>query len=255
MTFAELRDNSSHLKMEKQAFINDTYMWVKLARSAISDLPDDKIEFSTPKTKKPDQLRTVSRNHPEKTKERIINKDIFNSAFVLLVASVEDYFSKIIEWILKTDTKRIKCTINGVNMIDKVSVVDLIDNDKETLIENIIKQRLSGLFYASPQKQLEYLKSALDIEPDEDLWGKWMEIKARRDLIVHNNGIVNQIYLNKASSFSLCSLGDEALIDENYFKMVISSLKSLIGKLDVEIRTKYIIKKPNQGEIINETAE
>lgn len=248
MTFTELVDKSSYLKQQKQVFINDTYMWVQLARSAINDLPDDKIEFSTPKARKPHQLRTVSRSHPEKTKERIINKDIFNSAFVLLVASVEDYFSKIMEWILKTDTQRIKCTISGINLIDKVSVVDLIDNDKETLVENIIRQRLSGLFYASPQKQLEYLKTALDIQPDEDLWGKWIEIKARRDLIVHNNGIVNEIYINKAKTFSLCSLGEEALIDENYFKMVVSTLKSLIGTLHREVRNNYN-EDPKQGEI------
>ena len=45
------------------------------------------------------------------------------------------------EWILKTDNRRIKCTVNGINMVDKVSVVELIDNDKDTLIDEIIKVR------------------------------------------------------------------------------------------------------------------
>lgn len=239
MNISELRDKSSKLKIQKQVFINDTYMWVELARSAIKDLPDDKIEFSTPKAGKPQQLRTVSRTNTEATKNRIVNKDIYNSAFVLIVASVEDYLAKIMEWILKTDNRRIKCTIRGVNMVDKISVVDLIDYDKEMLIEEIIKQRLSSLFYASPQKQIEYLKSALGLEIEEEFWGKWIEIKARRDLIVHNDGVVNEIYLNKAKDFALCTIGEEAKIDSNYFAEVVAFLKKLVGILNREIRDNY----------------
>ncbi len=242
MDILELREKSSHLKTQKHVFINDTYMWVELARSAIENLPDDKMEFSTPKAGKPQQLRTVLRVNPEKTKNRIINKDIYNSAFVLLVAGVEDYLSKIMEWILKTDNRRIKCTVNGINMVDKVSVVELIDNDKDTLIDEIIKQRLMSLFYASPNKQNEYLKSALDIDVEEELWGKWIEIKARRDLIVHNDSIVNEMYLNKTKEFALFAIGDEAKIDSKYFTEIVALLKKLVGVLDREIRTKYVVK-------------
>lgn len=121
MTINNLRDRTSVLKKEKQSFINDTYMWVELARNAISELPDTKFSFQTPKTKKPQELRTVSRSHPENVKERIVNKDIFNSAFVSIVASVEDYLSKIMAWILKTDSKRLKCTIKDVKMVDTSS--------------------------------------------------------------------------------------------------------------------------------------
>ena len=70
MHISELLDKSSKLKIQKQVFINDTYMWVELARSAINDLPDDKMEFLTPKAGKPQQLRTISRTNPETTKSK-----------------------------------------------------------------------------------------------------------------------------------------------------------------------------------------
>jgi hypothetical protein len=239
MTINNLRDRTSVLKKEKQSFINDTYMWVELARNAISELPDTKFSFQTPKAKKPQELRTVSRSHPENVKERIVNKDIFNSAFVSIVASVEDYLSKIMAWILKTDSKRLKCTIKDVKMVDTVSVIDLVDNDIETIFDNIIDLRLASLFYASPQKQLEYLDKALGIKIDDTIWKKWIEIKARRDLWIHNAGIVNQIYLDKSKDAALCSIGQEATITLQYFQETVALTKRMIGCIDREIRNVF----------------
>ena len=241
MNITELRDTTSALKSQKQSFINDTFLWVNISRKAVGDLPDTEFEFDTPKAHKPQQLRTVFRKDPQKLKNRIINKDIFNSAFIMIVASAEDYLSKIMEYILKTDTDRLKCTISGVNMVNSISVVELIDNNKEDIIDSVIKQRLENLFYASPQKQLEYLDKALGISVDKDIWGTWIEIKARKDIIVHNNGIVNQIYLDKAKEYAKFSKGQEGLIDIQYFNDTIAFLKRMIGCIDREIRKTYTV--------------
>lgn len=239
MTVKNLRDAASALKKEKQSFINDTYMWVELARNAIAELPDTKFTFQTPKARKPQQLRTVSRNHPKNVKDRIINKDILNSAFVSIVASVEDYLSKIMTLVLKADTKRLKCTIKDVKMVDTVSVIDLVDKDKEAIIDQIIDQRLASLFYASPQKQLEYLDKAIGVEVEEAIWKKWIEIKARRDLWIHNAGVVNQIYLDKAKETAKFALGQEATITLQYFQETVALTKRMIGCIDCEIRTTF----------------
>lgn len=239
MEVQEFRDMTSSLKREKQSFLNDTFFWVQLAREAVEQLPDTKFEFEVPKAGKPGKMRTVARNNGEKIKKRIVNKDIYNSAFVSLVAALEDYLSKIMKWILLFDNNRIKCTISGVNFSKEVTVVDLIDKDKDTLISGIINQRIEGLFYASPQKQLEYFDRALGIKVDEDIWGKWIEIKARRDLWIHNAGIVNQIYIAKAGEYKLCDLGSEAIIDEQYFSDCVAILKTMIGRIDRDIRSAY----------------
>ena len=239
MTVNNLCDAASALKKEKQSFINDTYMWVELARNAIAELPDTKFSFQTPKARKPQQLRTVSRNHPENVKERIINKDIFNSAFVSIVASVEDYLSKIMAWVLKADPRRLKCTIKDVKMVDTISVIDLIDKDKDALIDQVIDQRLASLFYASPKKQLEYLDKAIGVKVENSIWKKWIEIKARRDLWIHNAGVVNQIYLDKAKEAAKCTLGQEATITLQYFQETVALTKRMIGCIDREIRTTF----------------
>lgn len=239
MEIQELRDKASVLKREKQSFLNDTFFWVKLAREAVETLPDTKFEFEVPKAGTVGKMRTVARNDGQRIKNRIVRRDIYNSAFVSSVAAVEDYLSKIMMWILLCDNKRIKCTIAGVNFSKEVAIVDLIDKDKDTLIKNIIDQRVEGLFYASPQKQIEYFDKALGIKVDDDIWGKWVEIKARRDLWVHNAGIVNQVYIDKVKEYKLCDFGNEAIIDEQYFSDCVAILKTMIGRIDREIRNIY----------------
>ncbi len=239
MEIQELRDKSSKLKREKQSFLNDTFFWVKLARESVEQLPDTKFEFEVPKAGKTGEMRTVARNDGQRIKNRIVNRDIYNSAFVSAVAAVEDYLSKIMIWILLYDHKRIKCTIAGVNFSKEVTIVELIDKDKDTLIRNIIDQRVEGLFYASPQKQREYFDKALGINIEDNIWGKWIEIKARRDLWVHNAGIVNQVYIDKVKEYKLCDFGDEAIIDEQYFSDCVAILKTMIGRIDREIRNIY----------------
>jgi len=239
MEIQELRDKASQLKREKQSFLNDTFFWVKLAREAVEALPDTKFEFEVPKAGATGKMRTVARNDGQRIKNRIVSRDIYNSAFVSSIAAVEDYLSKIMMWILLCDNKRIKCTIAGVNFSKEVAIVDLIDKDKDTLIKNVIDQRIEGLFYASPQKQIEYFDKALGIKVDDDIWGKWVEIKARRDLWVHNAGIVNQVYIDKVREYKLCDFGNEAVIDEQYFSDCVANLKTMIGRIDRDIRNIY----------------
>ena len=131
------------------------------------------------------------------------------------------------------------CTVAGVNFNKEISVVDLITKDRSDLISQIIQERVNTLFYASPQKQLEYFDKALGIKVEDDIWGKWIEIKARRDLWVHNAGIANQIYLDKAKDYSLVLLGKEALIDQKYFSDSVATMKTLVGRIDRDIRNAY----------------
>lgn len=239
MEIQELRDKSSALKIQKQSFLNDTFFWVKLAREAVGQLPDTRFEFEVPKAGKKSTMRMVARNNGIKVKERIINKDIYNSAFVSIVAAIEDYLSKTMTWILLCDNQRVKCTISGINFTKDISIIELINQDKDALITKVIDQRVEALFYASPAKQLEYFDKALGIELEDDIWGRWIEIKARRDLWIHNAGVVNSVYIKKAGKYKLCEINDIAIISESYFKNCIAILKTMLGHIDREIRKTY----------------
>ena len=258
MNIIELKEQLSSLRIEKQSFLNDTHLWVNVARNAIRDLPGEKLVFQVPKAGKPLKNTMISRKNREIVVDRIVKKDIFNSAFVTIITSIEDYLNKIMKLILQFDSRRLKFTIPEVKMITNISVIEFIDNSRDDMIDKIIKQRLESLFYASPQKQLEYLDKSLGIKLEEELWGKWIESKARRDLVVHNGGVVNDIYLKKAGKFALLNLGNQAIIDEDYFRNTIADLKRMVGTIDRLVKEEYNIpknKEMRKNYSLIETAE
>lgn len=239
MDIQELRDKTSHLKTVKQMFVNETFMWVNLARESVNKLPNTNFEFNVPKAKHPQIMKSISRKKPLEVKERIVTKDIYNSAFVSMVASIEDYLFKICELILSYDNNRIKYNLQQLNTSNNVSVIDLIDYNKEELIKKIINEKLIALFYAGPQIQIKYFEKALDINIEKEIWDTWTEIKARRDIIVHNNGIINETYLDKTKSTNLSLLNTEILISDEYFANAVSFFKSMAGQIDKKIRDYY----------------
>jgi len=249
----ELRILLSKIKMANQAFLNDTFLWVNISRKAILEIPGDKLVFEVPKAKAAYSNRTVSRKNGKEVIDRIINQDIYYSAYVSAISKIEDYLNKIIRALLKHDNRRLKVVISNVNMNTNISIIDFVDNTYENMIEKIIDERVNNLFYASPNKQLEFLSNALGIELSENFWNKWVEYKARRDVIVHNSGIINRIYVEKCADLVVGAIGDKVIIDDTSFRNTISDLKSLIGEVDKLIRVEY--KIPTCKEIKEEELE
>jgi hypothetical protein len=98
---------------------------------------------------------------------------------------------------------------------------------------------LSNIFYSSPEKQFEYLQRVVGIEVDERieiLFNKWKEYKATRDLIVHNHGIINEVYLFKADKNARGSIGDSVVITDEYIDTLVAESKSLIGSITTSLQ-------------------
>ncbi len=88
-----------------------------------------------------------------------------------------------------------------------------------------------SLFYAKPSAQFEYLEKVVDIEIDELLKESWIEIKATRDLLVHNSGVINRLYLSKAGNQSRGEDGEEIPINKEYIEQSMSTVKSIVGRI------------------------
>ena len=247
MNILELRTEISTNRSEKQSFLNDTYLWVNMSIKAIENLPKDRLFFEVPATKKKAKRKAIIRENRDEVVNRIINKDIYNSAYVMMISSVEDYFNKMMKLLLKYDNNRIKVTLQGISMQTNISIIDFLNTEKEEMIEKIINQRIDNIFYASPKKQLEYLDNALGINLKEESWYTWIEYKARRDVIVHNNGIINEIYMEKVNGYGKFLKDDEIIFTTDEFSEIVSKLKSIIGEIDRLVRIEYHI--PTSKEI------
>lgn len=237
----ELIKKISFYKSQKQSFINDVFFWVNFSIQTINEELKDKdiIQFSVPKTKNSKNLRPIIRQCTHKLKERILKKDIINSGFISIVSGIEDYFSKIIEMILLFDNRRIKINIKGNESKSSIELNDVIDLTKEELINKVINDRIYSFTYASPKEQKIYFKNALSIDIEDSLWAKWVEIKARRDLWIHNNGIIDEKYNYKTNNAFGTKIGEEALITSEYFSEIVASTKTLSGQIYSLIKKEF----------------
>jgi hypothetical protein len=235
MTNEEFAQAIGTLRTVNQRSLNNAYIWCSIAIRSLEESSADpsfinSTRFTVPSRKRP---KTVTRdsNKVAEVINKAINQDLYYSVFVFLVAQVEAYLNDMISLTLKFDNRRLKTKVPGLDHVRKIDVEDVVDcKSKEDLINTIIKKELTSLFYASPSQQFEYMRRVVGLEMDDELSTSWIEFKATRDLIVHNSGVINEIYLHKCGASARGKLGDQIVIDKDYFENAIATMKSLIGR-------------------------
>lgn len=77
---------------------------------------------------------------------------------------------------------------------------------------------LNELAYKSPQEFSEALNSLLSINLLEcPAFHKYMELKATRDIYIHNRGVANEIYLRKAGNHARVTAQQPLPVNIQYF--------------------------------------
>jgi hypothetical protein len=252
MKSTELWSKIGSLRSERQKTLNDLVIWSSFARGALDTAKNDtrflkQKRFKVPSnvegkevTRTADQLRAIAKG--------AVNRDIYYSVFVYAVAQVEAFIGEVLFEILSFDNRRIKTRIKGIDHTSKVEVSEIVDaTSREEIISSIIRKELAALFYAAPALQMEYFQSVTGVKLPKEIIGQWLEIKATRDIIVHNSGVANSVYLKKAGNNGRASDGDVLPMDEKYFGNAIASMKSLIGKTSSVIQED--LKKASQQPI------
>lgn len=235
--------NIEKLRDDFQSNLNDIYIWSSVATDALQQVSRDDAFLNHKVFIVPSVNAKNSRaieSEPERVLQIInnaLNYELYYSVLVYLVAQVESFLNDVVAIVLRFDHRRLLISIQGVESVKKIDVAEIVSNNsKEAVINVIIKQQLISLFYAGPASQFEYMKKAIGIALDENTQNKWIELKATRDLIVHNYGIVNDVYLKKCNNFARGTLGEKTGVDKKYFESSIANAKSLIGKIALQIQ-------------------
>jgi hypothetical protein len=124
---------------------------------------------------------------------------------------------------------------------DKGVPLDLFlkHEDRDELIEGVVALRCQDLMFLQPRDYLAKVAKVLSIDLEDDVAARFVEMKATRDVIIHNQGRINQIYIDKAGVKKRGKVGDEPAIDLDYFGDVITITKELSGNVQRETEFKY----------------
>ena len=218
-----------------QKTLNDINIWSMFAIFSLKKIEEnDEIincisEYPVPSIVKG---KTVKRK-PEQVKESIhqaYTTEIYKALVVYVVSLVEPVLMEFVRLTLLYDKRRLKSKPKGCEkQLDYDTIVDC--NDYDGIVNIIISKYVDALSYSKPQEQLEYLTKLLSITIDDDVWNNWIEIKATRDLIVHNSGVINRVYLEKVGASARGQIGENIVVDKDYYNHVIIIGKSLIGRI------------------------
>lgn len=236
MTKSEYFKKIGALRTKYQRSINNLYIWSTVAVDSLDLALNDKEflnsrHFSVP-SKNPD--KTVKRTGIQvKTIIKTArDSELYDSVLSFLVAQGEAFFQEILIEALTFDEKKLKTRVQGVEHVKKIDINEIIDRrTRKALIDSIIEKEIITLFYAKPKVQFEYLEKVVDVELDQVKKESWAEIKATRDLIVHNSGTINKLYLSKSGNIARGKEGDKIPMDKEYIEQSMATLKSLVGSV------------------------
>lgn len=225
--------------------LNDFYIEVELTIKGLVEF-QKKLAAGDQK-----QLYAVPRMKGGKTKVLRKRSDILNyidrrvsyseyaQSLVFIVAIAEDYIADVIFAILMAYPKKILISAKGNEGERAVDLKALIEkNDLEEILSDQATSRLNEVMYASPTQYGAYFQKVTGFSLGDQL-SEYVELKATRDLLVHNDGIVNDIYREKAGTLARGNIGTRINVDAEYFEKSVRLLKNISSAIYRGLLDKY----------------
>lgn len=157
-----------------------------------------------------------------------------NNGLVQLVTIVEAMFADIIRTIVmrypqKLGTKR---TIKLGEILDCASI--------EEVHSRAVDSFINEFGYKSPHEMAEQMESFISANLLEcPAFHRYIEVKASRDVLIHNGGIANEVYERKAGSHMRVKAGKPLPVDNQYFLRSYESCLQLCEWLEKSLHEKW----------------
>lgn len=171
---------------------------------------------------------------------RFANQELYENLLVSSVSRFEFYLADVIGEFLRHFPKKLLIGPKGGDSGKQVPIQLLVDTDDlDNLRDNVIDLRLQAIFHAEPKEYCIYFNAVSELGISLDDFGPFFEIKATRDLIVHNSLLVNELYLKKAGDRSRGKIGDKLKVQRDYFEEAFSAMKTLSSSIERTTRKKH----------------
>lgn len=164
-------------------------------------------------------------------------RGIFETNIVSMVSRAEAFIQDCISIVASAYPKKLAI------LADKGGIpLDLfLENEsREDVVRRFVALKCEGLMFGKPSEYLDKAEKVLSITLDLETVKDFIEIKASRDIIIHNRGEINKLYVEKAGEKGRGKAGEELVIDEPYFRHVLITLKALSGS--IQSKTEEVFK-------------
>jgi hypothetical protein len=133
-----------------------------------------------------------------------------NRTFKDIVAQLELFVAELLrQWLLNNTDLIAAKALNVGTLLESKSLADVQDAAVKEAVESTIVDKMFG----KPEKWFSYLKNQLHIRFNGRGEASFCEMKARRDVLEHNNGIVNPVYIEKARVAARYKVGDDVQLE------------------------------------------
>ncbi len=110
--------------------------------------------------------------------------------------------------------------------------------DRAAIVQTVVQEKLVGIAYKPVEKWFKYLNGIVQLGcPTADQIEQLVEIKASRDILVHNGGIVNSVYVEKAKGRARFKVGEALEVPDRYHReswQLIRQIVTDIGDAGIE---------------------
>jgi hypothetical protein len=171
--------------------------------------------------------------------DRFTSTGLFESFLVRSLSQFESYLADLLIVFLDHYPQRITETVQGIPACPGVSAKDMYAAPKKKLLKHpVLDDHVSNVFRQRPSLYMAYVSKLLSVKNDPS-FADYYEVAAARDLVVHNSGIINALYLEKAGIKARGALGEKIAVDEEYFSSALAKLKKVSGAIKRDVEKKY----------------
>ena len=207
------------LKCRTDKVLNRFFKFVKTHKIELKNRKDSEIMVSGKENEKLfdilDQLPSLSPKNTEL---------LYKSSFVTLISYFDFIVSDLIHYFYQVYPQSLTNKQLSISLSDLNSCADISD-----AVNYIVNKEVDNVLYDSLDKQLQYFQNALKIDCKKDMinWEIIEEAIARRNIIVHNDSMVNKRYLANINPSTLgkkMKEGSKISIQENYFNIILNEI-------------------------------
>lgn len=216
-----------------------TYGAYDIAAKTLQDLEQEEIEVTFPIGCKPD--RTPMQSTRTYRKDQLLTKyqylafhQLTVNALIHLVTLVETMLGDVVRQVVARYPQKLggKRSLSIQAVLESTSLEEVHLRATDAL--------LNELAYKSPADFAEAIQPFLSINLLEcPAFHKYLEVKATRDIFVHNGGIANDVYIRKAGSHARAKPGTKLPADITYFLESYENCLQVTDWLELELHNHW----------------